>query len=140
VVIETFVPWKMARRGVRKRILTPLGEPEEFAWDASADAVAEESPLLRVLELAHHWQRLLDEERAASVDGIAELEGLDISYVRRLLRLTLLAPDVIETALNERLFSVLSELLGWCPDLWASQHQHISKPQFRNSGGKQVRS
>ena len=95
VVIETFVPWKMVRRGVRKRIITPLEEPDAFVGEASTDAGAEDSPLLRALGLAHHWQRLLDEGRVALADEIAEAEGLDVSYVRRLMRLTLLAPQVV---------------------------------------------
>ena len=46
-------------------------------------------PLLRPLGLAHHWQRLLGEERVSSVD-----EELNVSYVRRVLRFTLMAPQV----------------------------------------------
>ena len=46
--------------------------------------------------LAHHWQRLLDEQRAASMAEIAEAEGMDVTQVRRVMRLTLLAPEVVE--------------------------------------------
>lgn len=122
VVIETFVPWKMVRRGVRKRIVTPLGEPEEFDGDASADAVAEESPLLRALGLAHHWQRLLDEGRCAGLREIAAAEDMDLGRASRIMRLTQLAPEVIEAALrDERLAVGLSELLGWFPEQWEAQ-------------------
>ena len=51
---------------------------------------------MRALGLAHHWQRLLDEQRAASVAEIAEAEGMDVTQVRRVMRLTLLAPEVVE--------------------------------------------
>lgn len=51
---------------------------------------------MRALGLAYHWQRLLDEERAASVAEIAEAEDMDVTQVRRVMRLTLLAPEVIE--------------------------------------------
>jgi hypothetical protein len=43
-----------------------------------------------------HRQRLLDEGRVDCVDRIAELEGVDTSYVRRLLRLTLMPPASLE--------------------------------------------
>lgn len=46
--------------------------------------------------LAHHWQRLVDEQRAASMAEIAEAEGMDVTQVRRVIRLTLLAPCTIE--------------------------------------------
>ena len=49
---------------------------------------------MRALGLAHHWQRLLDEKRAASVAEIAEAEGMDVTQVRRVDRLTLLAQGV----------------------------------------------
>ena len=114
VVIETFVPWKMVRRGLRKRIVTPLGEPEAFAEEAAQEADAQDTPLLRSLGLAHHWQRLLDEERVESVDRIAVLEGVDTSYIRRLLRLTLMALKAIESlavASHSRLEDVLGRPL-----------------------------
>ena len=57
---------------------------------------AQDTPLLRALGLAHHWQRLLDEGRAVSVIDIAEAEGVDVKQVRRVMRLTLLAPEVVE--------------------------------------------
>ena len=121
VVIETFVPWKMVRRGVRKRIVTPLGEPEAFTVDADTANAADDTPLLRALGLAHHWQRLLDEERVASVDEIAAAEGMDVSYIRRLLRLTLIAPKVIEQ-LAAGVSGKLENLLGQpLPLAWREQ-------------------
>lgn len=122
VVIETFVPWKMVRRGVRKRIVTPLGEPEAFCWGAGSDARAEDSPLLRALGLAHHWQRLLEEGRCAGLREIAEAEDMDLGRASRIMRLAQLAPAVIEAALRDGHLSVgLSELLGWFPERWDKQ-------------------
>lgn len=51
---------------------------------------------MRALGLAHYWQRLVDDQWVASVAEIAEAEGVDITQVRRLMRLTLLAPEVVE--------------------------------------------
>lgn len=47
VVIETLAAWKMVRRGVRKRIVSALGETEAFSEDAAADAAAQDIPPLR---------------------------------------------------------------------------------------------
>lgn len=100
VRMETFVPWKLVQRGFKKQIITPLDAPQEFLSEATrereARAAAQDCALMRALGLAHHWQRLLDEERVASVADIAETEGMDVTQVRRVMRLTLLAPDVIE--------------------------------------------
>lgn len=100
VRLETFVPWTLVRRGLKKRVITPLDAPQEFLSEAvrerEARASAKDSALMRALGLAHHWQRLLDEERAASVAEIAKVEGMDVTQVRRVMRLTLLAPEVIE--------------------------------------------
>ena len=59
------------------------------------------TPLQRALGLAHHWQRLLDAQHVASLGEIAAAEGIDVTQVRRLLRLTLLAPDVIDGVFND---------------------------------------
>ena len=100
VRLETFVPWTLVKRGARKEVITPLDAPGAFAEEArqerQARASVDHTALLRALGLAHHWQRLLDEQRATSVAQIAEAEGVDVTQVRRLLRLTLLAPEVVE--------------------------------------------
>ena len=100
VRLETFVPWTLVRRGLKKRVITPLDAPQEFLAEAKqervAQAAAQGSALMRALGLAHHWQHLLDEQRVASVAEIAKAEGMDVTQVRRIMRLTLLAPAVIE--------------------------------------------
>ncbi len=100
VQLETFVPWTLVKRGLKKQIITPLDAPQEFMEEARRERQARESvqdsALLRALGLAHHWQRLLDEQRVGSVDEIAEAEEINVTQVRRLMRLALLAPAVVE--------------------------------------------
>lgn len=128
VVIETFVPCRMVRRGIRKRIVTPLGLPEAFADEADKDETPEDTPLLQALGLAHHWQRLLDEGWALSVDEIAEAEGLDVSYVGRRLRLTLLEPQMV-VRLAGGSSAGLEDLLGQpVPMDWS---EHMKRLQSR---------
>ena len=64
--------WK--RHGGRKVIIAPDGGD---AW-------------------AHRWRRMLEEGRYRSAVEIADAEGVTRSFVNRLLRLTLLAPDIVE--------------------------------------------
>jgi len=107
-----------------------LDAPQEFLAEAkqerAAQAAAQDSALMRALGLAHHWQRLLDEERAASVADIARAEGMDVTQVRRLMRLTLFAPEVIERLVGAP--DILLEQLmrrPW-PDGWSEQTQVIA--------------
>ena len=101
VGLETFIPWRYVRRTCRKEVITPIDAPQAFEKDAQQERAQHRkvpvSPLQRALGLAHHWQRLLDERRVASLGEIAEAEGINVTQVRRLLRLTLLAPQIIES-------------------------------------------
>ncbi len=125
VRMETFVPWTLVKRGIKRQVITPLDAPQEFVSEAArereARAAAQDTALMRALGLAHHWQRLLDEERAASVADIANAEGMDVTQVRRVMRLTLLAPEVLER-LAESPEAVLEHVMRrpW-PNGWSDQ-------------------
>lgn len=101
VRMETFIPWTLVKRGAKKDVITPLDAPQAFREQARQERIDtgadRDTPLLRALGLAHHWQRLLDERKVASVAEIAQAEGIDVTQIRRLLRLNLLAPAVLES-------------------------------------------
>ncbi len=103
VQMETFIPWTLVKRGVRREIITPLDAPQAFTLEAAAERAkrkaAQNTPLIRALGLAHYWQRLLDEGRAKTIADIAAAESIDVTQARRVLRLTLLAPAVVEPLL-----------------------------------------
>ncbi len=129
VQLETFIPWTLVKRGCKKQVITPLDAPQEFAKEAArereARAAAQDTALMRALGLAHHWQRLLDEGRARSVREIAEAEGVDVTHVRRLLRLTLLAPSVVERLASSSDASLDAILRRPLSIFWA-QHLEVS--------------
>ena len=87
--------WK--RHGGRKVIIAPDGSD---AW-APAKPRPDET-LIRALARAHRWKRMLEEGRYRSAGELAEAEGITRSFVNRLLRLTLLAPDIVEAILDGR--------------------------------------
>lgn len=132
VRLETFVPWTLVRRGLKKQIITPLDAPQEFLSEATreraARAAAQDSALIRALGLAHHWQRLLDEERVASVAEIAEAEGMDTTQVRRVLRLTLLAPEVIERLVGAPDIVLEQVMRRPWPNGWSDQVRVLAPP------------
>ena len=132
VRLETFVPWTLVKRGIKKQVITPFDAPQQFLSEATrereARAAAQDTSLMRALGLAHHWQRLLDEQRAASVAEIAQDEGMDVTQVRRLLRLTMLAPQVLER-LTESPEAVLEHVMRrpW-PSGWSDQMRVLGLP------------
>jgi hypothetical protein len=89
------VPLRIARRGGRKEVIAPTGLEA-----AGAAQPRTNRPLALALARAHRWRRLLEEGRYATVGELAQGVGMDNSYVARQLRLTLLAPDLIESVLE----------------------------------------
>ena len=128
VQMETFIPWTLVKRGVRRQVITPIDAPQEFAVEAALEKrerkTNQDTPLLRALGLAHYWQRLLDEGKVQTIGDIAQLEGMDVTQVRRLFRLTLLAPSLLETIVaTAELTSLNLEfvLRRSMPDDWHAQ-------------------
>jgi hypothetical protein len=107
VKVPTLIPhihMRLQRRGGRKRTshggeLAPATKPHP------------DGTLVRALARAHHWQGMLEEGRFASVRELAEAERVSLSYISRILRLTLLAPDVVERILDGRPTAGLAEFL-----------------------------
>ena len=101
--METFIPWTLVKRGVRRQVITPIDAPEDFQREAVVERrsreEAKDSPLIRALGLAHYWQRLLDEGKYRSFTGIAAAEGMDRGQVSRTSQLTRLAPKIVEPCL-----------------------------------------
>ena len=106
VQLETFIPCTLTKRGVKREVITPLDAPEAFREEAAAERQArkasEDSALVRALGLAHYWQTLLDSGKAKTPADIARLEAMNVVQVRETLRLTLLAPDIIEAIVDAR--------------------------------------
>jgi len=86
--LETFVPLTFRRRG-QQRVVDDAREVHD-------------TTLLEGLGLAFYWQHLLDIGAMKSGSAIARAEKLHHSVVNELLRLTLLAPDIIDVLMNGR--------------------------------------
>ena len=84
---------------------------------------AEIDPLVMNLARAFRWQTLIDEGHFSNVNELANAIGKDSAYVARVLRLTLLAPEIVHSILTGNLpdnFSVDS-LKQALPMLWSEQ-------------------
>jgi hypothetical protein len=97
-IVTVRVPISIRRRGDRKLVLTPDGTNVTTAPirrhvdDAMVKAVAR----------AFRWREMLESGEYSSIREIAEAEKINESYAGRVLRLTLLAPDIVEAVLNGR--------------------------------------
>ncbi len=84
------------KRGGRKQVVAPEGA----SWGQPRACV--DSTIVKAIARAHRWKRLMESGRFASVTELAEAEKINQSYLCRVLRLTLLAPDIVEAILDGR--------------------------------------
>lgn len=128
VQMETFIPWTLIKRGVKKEVITPLDAPEAFrAEAATARRERKASPLLRALGLAHYWQRLLEEGKFRSLTEIASAEEMDIGQVSRIARLAQLAPDIVGACVEGNGKVMLEGLIrGGLPTEWDEQRRKVN--------------
>ena len=92
--ITVFVPMAWRRRGGRKVIVAPPG------CDDWAPPPRIDHTLVKALARAHRWQRMLESGEYGTLAELADAERISRSYVCRVLRLTLLAPDIVERILG----------------------------------------
>ena len=95
--ITIHVPLAMQRRGGRKLVLTPDGTPAAPPKPSSAPSTS-----LKALARAYRWQHLLESGQYGSIAELAAAEKINDSYVSRLLRLTLLSPEIVRAILDDR--------------------------------------
>jgi hypothetical protein len=95
--------------------------PEGVA--APARKPSRDETLVAALVRAHRWRRRIESGHAKSITDLAEQEGVAVAYVCRLLPLTCLAPDMVETILDGRQPKGLrlAEMLGNGPMAWEEQ-------------------
>ncbi len=73
---------------------------------------------------AFRWKQMLEPGAFATIAALAAAEGLASSYMTRVLRLTLLAPDIVEAILEGKQGPgvTLAGLMDGFPEEWESQH------------------
>ena len=113
--ITVFVPIAWQRRGGRKIIVAPAG------CDDWAPPIKIDNALVKALARAHRWRRLLEEGCFGTLAELADAERISRSYVCRVLRLTLLAPDIVQRILDGRPTAGLAQFLKPFPVEWEKQ-------------------
>ena len=114
------VPMTFTKRGGRKLVISPDGAP---SWAPPRRRV--DNAMVKAIARAHRWKRLMESGRFASVTELAEAEKINQSYLCRVLRLTLLAPDIVEAILDGRQPAAMQidALLKPMPLDWAAQRE-----------------
>jgi hypothetical protein len=84
--------------------------------------------LVKALARAFRWKRMLDSGEFTTIAELAAHEGIAPSYMTRVLRLTLLAPDIVEAILDGKQGPevTLSRALEPFPLIWQHQSVHFS--------------
>jgi hypothetical protein len=89
--VTLHVPFRVVKRGGRKEMQLPEGATQPRRTD---------NTLVKALARAFRWKRMLESGEFATIAELAEREGIAPSYMTRVLRLTLLAPDIVEAILD----------------------------------------
>ena len=108
----------MSRQRGHKRIVAPNGSAIVPTSKPQADGAL-------VKALARAWRWLLDEGQFASVRELAEAERIGLSYISRVLRLTVLAPDITERILDGRPTADFAQLMKPFPAEWERQREAL---------------
>lgn len=121
--ITVRVPLTIRRRPGRKTVVTPVPRDGEEATIATRADPA----LVKALARAFRYQKLLDEGRYASISEMAAAEKIERGYLGSLLRLTLLAPDIVEAILDGRQADgmTLAPLLDRIAADWTTQRKAL---------------
>jgi hypothetical protein len=92
-ILTVVIPLSVKSRGGRKAIITPAVMQVEARQDIT---------LIKAVARAFRWRRMLEAGRFSTINELAAAEKINASYVSRVLRLTLLAPDIVEAILDGR--------------------------------------
>lgn len=112
--ITLHVPFCVVRRGGRKEMRLP---------DSAAQPRRTDGTLVKALARAFRWKRMLESGECATIADLAEREGIAPSYMTRVIRLTLLAPEIVEAILDgeQEPEITLARVLEPFPFEWHSQ-------------------
>lgn len=110
------VPFRVVKRGGRKEMQLPEGAALPRRTD---------NTVVKALARAFRWKRMLESGEFGTIAELAEREGIAPSYMTRVLRLTLLAPDIVQAILDGRQGPevTLALVLEPVPAAWNEQRQ-----------------
>jgi hypothetical protein len=116
--LHIIIPIKITRRGQSKVVMLPDGnvfKPRD--WDTKP------TQMQLALARGHRWSEMFESGNVRNLAEVARLEGIDSSYVSRMVNLTTLAPDIVEAILDGTLpdHVTLFDIASNTPLLWEDQ-------------------
>jgi hypothetical protein len=117
--VSIHIPFQITKRGGRKEMVLPA--------DAQLQRPRTDNTVVKALARAFRWKRLLETGAYTSVSDLAEKEKIGLSYLTRVLRMTLLAPDIVDAILDGRQGDGidLAALAAPFPNEWGAQRRHF---------------
>lgn len=112
--VTLHVPFRVVKRGGRKEMQLPEGAVQPRRAD---------NTLVKALARAFRWKRMLESGEYDTIAELAAREAIPSTYMARVLRLTLLAPDLVEAILDWRQPRTLTlpRLMKPFPVAWIEQ-------------------
>src|SRR6202023_3446012 len=95
--ITVHIPITLRHQGGRKQVVTPAGATP---WIPTPPRI--DNTLVKAMVRAHRWRDMLESGEYATVRDLAKAEAINEAYLGRILRLTLLAPKIVEAILEAR--------------------------------------
>ena len=90
----TMIPLKIRRKQNRKLLTSPSGTMSNV-MSGGVDI-----PMIKTLGKAFYWQRLLEDGKYATARDLARAFNLEPVWVAEVLRMTSLAPDIVEAIME----------------------------------------
>ena len=116
-IVTIHIPVVFRQRAGRRQIIGPSGS---VPW---SPAPRVDTALLKAVVRAYRWREMIECGKYACAAELAKAEKVNASYLSRILRLTLLSPDVVEAIVTGRQPGTLQvdDLLKRLPFLWQQQ-------------------
>ena len=124
--ISVHIPISMRHQGGRKQVVTSAGATP---WIPIPPRI--NNTLVKAIVRAHRWRDMLESGNYATVRDLAKAETIDEVYLGRVLRLTLLAPKIVEAILEGKHPATLEldDLLKQFPIEWEQQRGRLTEAE-----------
>jgi hypothetical protein len=121
--ISIRIPMTFKKRGGRRIIVRPDGTNANPIPAATTDR-----SMVKAIARAFRWQRLLEDGTYKCLDDIAKAERIGASFVSRIIRLSLLSPNIVDAILEGRqpAHLTLKTLMKPFPMDWGKQNGLIA--------------